>query len=629
MRSRSTLALLAAFAAGATFAQRAAMPYALQHAHTEMNDNRIEAPASDGSRAIIFQEDFANGLQGNNGFGEWTATGPNAAVWRWSTNGPVGAFSNPAQQRIGSATVGNGFMILNGDSANTNFSATPPVLASNIVEWDASIESPVLDLTGNEDVELVFTHRFRWCCQQASPHTVELSTDGGASWIKVFNVQGLFETNEDNGTRTVRLNLYPFIQGNAGQVRFRFHHNPTASHYSWQIDDVILQHLPSNDLMAESAFLTQTGTGEEYGRMPYSQLGSTILVGAVVINQGKFDQNNVAVDMVVRNSAGVEVINTTIAGGTMMSGDTLTVETDLNVPAQLPDNVYTATFTVRSDSTDNVPANNAFLRAFEISEDRYSCDGIGNHPPGYQRLDFISTEDFDNSDDNFHILTYYEVDEPLTVYGMEIQLAQGTAAGGYVFGALLDTVDVFANPINLTSPLVESAAVDITQPIVSAGSVRIPFPAPYILQPNAYYADIILNSIQGASRIRILDDKTVPQPFAMSMIYIPIGPQSGFYSNGIAAAVRLVTEPLNVSVREIASDGNMQVFPNPSTGEVNVTTDMSGTVQLEVINALGEVVHEQRFNGSIGLDLSTLAKGVYSVRLTNAGVIRTERLTLN
>lgn len=67
---------------------------------------------------------------------------------------------------------------------------------------------------------------------------------------------------------------------------------------------------------------------------------------------------------------------------------------------------------------------------------------------------------------------------------------------------------------------------------------------------------------------------------------------------------------------------NVEIYPNPNQGrfEVHVTGERSGHLDLDVVNAAGQVLFNQRlndFNGSLhrGFDLSMLAKGRYLIRI--------------
>jgi hypothetical protein len=620
MNQRYFLVLMAAAITGSGMAQQVAKPIRLEKAGAEVN--RPATTVSEGAqRDVIFSEDFANGLDGNNGFGSWEVTGPNASVWRWSTTGPVGAYSAPAQ-RINSPSAANGFMIFNGDSANTNFTANPPVIVPAPVEWDAALESPVLDLSGSPFVEIVFTHRFRWCCQAASPHALQLSLDGGATWPLSYTINGVFNANDDNNSAQIRQNISNDIAGNASNVKFRFQHNPTASHYHWQIDDVQIVELFPNNLTMNDGYVTQTGTGEEYGRMPYPQLLETILMGGSVTNAGSAAQNNVVIGVSVTNSSGVEVMSASRTIATLASGASDALEEFVTVPANLPDDVYTATFSVSSDAEDNDPSDNSYLRVFEINQDLYGADGIGNHPAGYEILSSIGTNSFTDAADGLVVMNYYEVNEPVDVYGIEFLSTANTQVGGYVTVSLLDTADVFLDIV--TNPIAESDAYDLTADDVAAGRVRVLFNSPVTLDPDAYYAAVTLYSNNNAGRIRILDDATVPQPNAMTLIYIP-GDQ--VYTNGNGTSIRMLLSN-SVAVNENATLAGVSMFPNPTNGIVNVRTSNAGTHNVEVTNILGAVVGQTTFAGSTTLDLTELSKGVYMVRVFNEAGSMVERITI-
>jgi hypothetical protein len=289
--------------------------------------------------------------------------------------------------------------------------------------------------------------------------------------------------------------------------------------------------------------------------------------------------------------------------------------------------VYTATFTATSaeDDQDTNLANNVFLRAFAISEDRYSLDGIDNHPEGYEVLNSLGTNSFEGAEDGLQVMTYYEVIAPLDVYGIEIIPANGTVLGGFIVANILDTADVFAATPILNNPIVESETYDLVQSDLNNGAIRVLFNSSFTLQPGGYYANVILNSNAGAGTIRVLDDQTVPQPGGGSLIYIP---NDNLYTNGVASAVRLITEPIQISVGENNALEGVSMFPNPTNGLVNIRTSENEVFNVDVMNVTGELVRTARINGTSTMDLSELAKGVYTVRIYNERGTLTERVTL-
>lgn len=118
------------------------------------------------------------------------------------------------------------------------------------------------------------------------------------------------------------------------------------------------------------------------------------------------------------------------------------------------------------------------------------------------------------------------------------------------------------------------------------------------------------------------------------MIYLPIdfnddgteGPH--LYSNGNASAIRLNVTP-TVGVEEQERTAMVSMFPNPTNGQLNILSDVAGVMAVEVIDMLGATVHLSSFNGRTTIDLTGLASGVYTVRVSNGEHTKVERINLH
>src|SRR6187402_2329742 len=150
--------------AGTCVAQSSRDPrYALQH-----DDGTVQQVAPTGGNLrdggdVIFSEDFANGMAGNNGLGAWTTSGPNGNIWKYTTTGPVGSYSVPTQI-IAQPAPANGFMTFLSDSANCNCTSGEANWPATPTEWDGALESPLMDLSATPSVMLQWEQRLRWCC---------------------------------------------------------------------------------------------------------------------------------------------------------------------------------------------------------------------------------------------------------------------------------------------------------------------------------------------------------------------------------------------------------------------------------------------------------------------------------
>ena len=124
------------------------------------------------------------------------------------------------------------------------------------------------------------------------------------------------------------------------------------------------------------------------------------------------------------------------------------------------------------------------------------------------------------------------------------------------------------------------------------------------------------------SDIYILDDETIPQPFYLSMIYIP---EDQVYSNGTAAAIRMIIDESLALEEEISG---LNIYPNPSNGIVNIDLSGNGDFNVQVNDILGKVVSQQNINSSTILNLEDLNKGVYFITVSNDEATKTTKVII-
>jgi hypothetical protein len=79
--------------------------------------------------------------------------------------------------------------------------------------------------------------------------------------------------------------------------------------------------------------------------------------------------------------------------------------------------------------------------------------------------------------------------------------------------------------------------------------------------------------------------------------------------------------------------GGFLVYPNPNRGQFTVELDLMGLVSLQVFDARGALVHNEVFRNQSGkstrvLDLSNLAKGSYTLTVTNDGQNITQQVVI-
>ncbi len=642
--------LLGLCAGALTVAASAQWADQLFPSNAQLTHARLSSPAptsggARGSEIVVWSEDFSQGFAGNNPSGAWTVDGPNGDIWRINSNGPQGAYT-PATQRIQSTTFSNGFAKFASDSANCTWSGNTPTALpeSEFTSWEASLVSPVIDLSMSPWVEVVFQQRSRFCCG-TSPFFFEVTSDGGTTWTAFESNEGLPINQDPTLTETRRFNIAAAIAPNPGSVQFRFHHNSEAgtSHYHWQVDDIQIVVLPEYEMKMNYAYTSTTGTGDEYGRIPATQLPTSMNIGAEVVNNGSATQTNVGVECIVRKADGTVAFTHNTAVGELVGAQSVVSDDQADLPF-LDLGKYNATFTITGDQLDQdgTPADNSKVRNFEVTLAQYSLDALGNHPTGTEARTQLGTASFaDNS--TFYVMTMYHILAATQAQSATIVLGTnsraGTATEMEVF--LLDTADVLnLQASSVSFPLfgITSEVVTLTAQHTSAGQVTIPFEEPITLAPGAYF---LCARIAGSgttattdAEVFVADDNTVPQPGASSMIYLPVDYNDDgtegrhIYSNGNALAIRLNITPA-VGIEEAATTASIAVYPNPTNGLLNITSDAQGVMNVEVIDLLGATVRSSTFTGRTTLDLSGLAHGMYSVRVSNSSTTMVERVTLH
>jgi hypothetical protein len=447
----------------------------------------------------------------------------------------------------------------------------------------------------------------------------------------------------DNPT-TQRINISE-AAGGQSQVWIRFNWTGTWG-YAWFIDRVCVAEQPADDIELAYGVVTHNGTGEEYGRVPTSQVGDGITCGAGVYNFGVNSQSNVNVSMDVVNSVGYPTLSETLGeddmyewdgteyvsiSGPVASDQNVYFEKVVEIDSSVPADTYTSTFTASSDGDsdggDN-SGNNTTVREFAFTDNLYSTDGIDVYSnPSITRM---GTGSFTDATDGFIMMSYYDISEGTNVAGATIMLDSYaystplTVAGGELVVALRDTVGMaVGTTFAADNTILESSDFYlVTQDDVDNGFITVPFSSPVYLAPDAYFISVEMYSNGNQTDIYILDDETVPQPAYMSMIYIP-GDQA--YTNGTAAAIRMITGD-SVGLEEEIS--GLNVYPNPSNGIVNIEIEGNQTFLVQVNDVVGKLISEENINSNTTLNLQDLERGVYFVTVSDSQTSNTTKIII-
>ncbi len=566
------------------------------------------------------------------------------------------SFDNASNWSIGAANLQGQWLVVNstpsdvdqymGAMASTSasdgfavFNGVQFLLSGSIDVQDATLEmASSIDLSGYQSVSIEFEQRYR--AFNYDETYVEFSNDNGVTWQQVL-INDAVVTNAPALQEVYSLNISTYVGGSANaKIRFRWL-NPSdddnyGSGYGWMVDDVKITVLPDNDIQNLSSWIFgENSNGVEYGRTPVSQVEPNYLVGSYIYNYGALDQTNINVNGVFN---GPSTFNTSATVAVIENDSSLAVENLETLSLSV--GLYSGDIVTSSDADTLGSTNftdNSFLRNFEITNDIYSLDGIGNHPAGYESLastgTFTWATSVDNSSsDGFIVATMYNIQQASYINSVQVYLSSTTMAGAEVIVHILDTAS-FINGVIYTNDVYTSDIITIDASDVSSGYIEIPTITnsnniweEVQINPGAYYIAIEMNSLNNTYPIGVIDDNTVSQPAWASAIYFGLSSPPSSFTNGNAFAIRMKLSDGNVGMKEI--NENITIYPNPSNGIISITADNNLTNIVSVYDLTGKLLLSERIKSNSTIDLSKYNTGAYIVEVLNNNKIYTEKVIL-
>lgn len=543
---------------------------------------------------------------------DWVMTNTSQPIpWDWVITTNQGAIPNaaPSLQPFMSTTANDGFALIDSDGQPGNVDGDGAIIAeiTNAIPIDLSLYPNVV---------LQYQHSYRWW---QDTRGVRVSGDGGLTWTdyEVTNLSG-YPNDQNSENPTIETINISAVAGGSNNVLVQFYYNDNDFWgWYWVVDDVQILEQPDNDIQLLSAwFAGQNNEGVEYGRTPTNHLESNHLVGGQVFNFGVNTQTNVVLN------SDYTVFNYSSNTAALLSGDTVILEST-ETPS-LPVGIYNGTYTVTSteETAGTAFGNNVYLRSFEVTTDMYSVDGIGVYPASIEDHNVIGTNSFNGSDDGMYVAALYSLKQSDMVSGIRVMLHSSTQPGGDIYGSILDTAAFLAD--NIVS-LYNTNGATVSAQDVSNGYIDLLFPTVVTIPAGGYFAAVSLYSNGGTSPIAIIDDQTVAQPFYASMIYID---GDATYSNGTGIGIRLLTgDNWGVGLEESEMAG-VSVYPNPSTGVINITNDNGYENTIIVRDINGRVVSTTKSGVATTVDLSGMGAGVYTVVVKNEKGNFTDRIVI-
>ena len=585
------------------------------------------------SSTIIWSDDFSNPsnwIIDNSG-----QTSPNG--WPIDSNIDSWYLSSP----INSSSGGNFAEITNGAYTDVQNSTCP-----SSVTYTLTTASPI-DIMSLANTSNVFISWEEYGAKFYDLQQVFVSVDSGLTWSEVASNSDYDRLTSSGGSSynnpTLReARISSFISSNPSAVLLRFSwtseypnstNNAAWITYGWHIDDISINLLPENDIVNESSWIYgENAFGVEYGRTPISQIEQNYYIGSSVYNYGSMNQNNI---LVTADFSGPSTFTTNASYSLLESDSTTSVES-LN-QINLSPGIYNGSFSISSDMDtlgSNNYSDNTYLRNFEITNDVYSIDGIGNHPPGYESLSSLGTNSFAGNEDGFICANMFHINQPEILSSVSA-LITNSQVGAEVILHIFDSTS-FMN--DLISPLYTSEPYILTINDINNGKFSIstienlgwdPISgsnnwAGLNLDIGNYFFALEMFSY-STNDVRIVDDLTVDQPWYSSMIYLP----SDFstYSNGNAFAIRLnFGNTLNINN---AQNFSLELFPNPANNLININLKNNIKSNYEILDISGKILLSDSFLNETQINSSNLKNGIYLIKIRNDFNNFTKRVTIS
>lgn len=527
--------------------------------------------ASPEAVTTVWTETFATNPTANGwlnlGFGGLNNTNVPDTLGVWEYRGPStnpasnvgsrGAY-NGTRVAIQSATRATGFMIFDSDWLDDN--GVPGAFGQGVfpAPHRGMLISPMLDMTSNPYLNLVFSQYYRRFAgpggAQTNPATFLLfSRDGGTTWSDTVMINSSLAVNSQipatnnaaafapGGSGLVTVNVSNYI-GGQDSVKIAFLFN--GDFYFWQIDDIKLNTIPGNDLSITSTVIQpDTSLGRFLETHRLTEVNKTHnRFQARVRNLGVFPATGVVLTVNVNDSLGNPLFT-----GTSVPTD-IAPFTDSLVSVST---LYTPTTKVFSyvnysvyvpGLADEDSSNNTARRQLELTDTIF---GTAQTLPTVQGQ--ITTASFSGASD-LPIANMIEIVSQDTVMSASLRINSApigssiSPATGPVGANIYFTIEgndtAAANaglPGGLAYVLMETDLHTVTQADANRGWVTVNFPSTIggtpqnlILPPGQYWLVARMFSNAYQNNLSALDDQSVTQPWYTSVINV----SNTWYSNG-------------------------------------------------------------------------------------------------
>lgn len=515
--------------------------------------------------------------------------------WVIGTTAPGGGFPiGPIQ----STTAANGFALFDSDllcgasgSQNSIVRNTNPI-----------------DLSGETNVTLEFQSYYRRFQGTAS---VGFSTDA-TNWtfIPVHTDLGV---NDGSANPEVVSVPAPVI-GNSSTAYICFRYQGGCD-YAWMVDDVKIISTPTYDL--KTTYSRHHVDMYQYSQIPINQVAPTVFeVG--VTNNGIDDLTNVQLTVSV---TGQETTSLTSSAISLSAGDIDTLDVSFTPSAV---GTYNFSQALSLNETDEDPSNNSNLPnvTFQVTDYVYAVD----KGAPYSNYPDLADIFLDATIPRTEIGNSFDIFSNQTVYGVDIRISDLSDEGSELYATLYQINPTASTAAELWTPTGTETDIYVIEPSTPFNTIMtIPFLAPHNLNANTTY----MVSVQTIAGDVVYSGSGTTNGNTQSWGIIQNNTGITWTGLSLVPVIRLnFQDPSTVSIDNASKLEGISIYPNPSTGIINISNDTNVENTIVVTDVTGKVISTKVSTAAEAIDLSLAGTGIYIVEVVNENGKKVERVII-
>lgn len=561
-----------------TFSAFSQLKQAQFHGFSQESSNVTHDIAPRGGTAI-FSEDFAGGIPAN-----WvvsTATGP--VNWKHTMVGHTGDYPTAP---LNSTTNGNGWVIA--DSDGDNFSGGGAE--------DTRIITPRMDLTGFNNVKIEFQQMFRRWQQDIT--TVQISLDS-ITWTD-YVINGSITQAGTPNPDFVNIDISS-IAANEDSVWVSFRWEGIWD-YGWQIDDIAVKEILDNDITMKNE---KFGLGAEYYMTPLNQV-QPFFFSVDVENIGMLNQTSIELNATV-NDGTTDVYtgsSATLASLVPWAVDSLGLNSGFSISST---GNYTVTFNVNQAETDESNSNNTRVKNISVTDTIYALDN------GDYQGQWYNQEAVAGNSNPYVIGAIYDIYTTDVVSSISAYIGNNTDVGTVCVFKLFEFDGLDWILVQQTDDITIGSGDlgTIVTAQLQAGT--------QVNSGNAYMAGV--EHLGGPDYLWVGYSSNVNPGYTTSS-------DDGFaFNNQPRNPIIRMNFGSAVGINEMQMIST-SVYPNPATDKINIQLNDLTNVKAELIDITGKVVMTTILNNNSEINVSEIARGIYSLRLMHEKNVQTVQVVL-